>query len=768
MSETEEALRDAFRTFFSKEVPPERVRAAERATPPGFDPELWSRTRALGVPELAVDGAELAELAVIAEEGGRVLAPVPLVESLVAARLLAGHDAGPGGPDAPALVTVAVRPPERGVARLVPAGAVADAVVTLDGDDLVLARGAPPADSPVNLGSAPLADRPLDALTVVAVGAAARARFERAIDEWRLLTAAALVGLARRALELGVDYARARHQFGVPIGSFQAIQHRLADVATRVDAAALLVRRAAELPDPAPVAMAFLAATTAARATAGASLHVHGGYGFMLEYDIQLYFRRATAWPLVLGDPADERGRLADLLAAERWTLPEPPPTGFRGEVRALLAEACTDEVIEAVYESGSVHDWGLYRRLADRGLVAAGWPTDAGGQGRDEHDVLAVWEELEQVGAPTDGWGTSELVARTLSIVGSEEQREVVARVLRGEVLICLGYSEPESGSDVAAAATRAERDGDGWVLNGQKMFTTLAHEAAYVFLLARTNPAAPKHRGLTMFLVPMTTDGIEVTPVRTLSGERTNITYYTDVRIPDSCRVGEVDGGWEVMRVALAFERNPTMVGELARVLRQFLDWARRNPAVLERPSVRARLADAWTDLEAGRCLGARMATLTARGGLPVVEGSIAKLFSSEALVARRPVCSTRARGRRRPRARRARRARRRLGGVDAPSRPGHHDPGRDERDSAHDHRRTGPRLAPVGSLTSPPVSRSGPLSVTRTGSPHRRPARRASTKTTMPGSSVSSSCSASWPRPMPSTDTPTPRTSVTRTPG
>ena len=116
MSESDEALRDAFRAFFTKEVPPERVRAAEAVTPPGFDPELWSRTRALGVPELAVDDAGLAELAVIAEEGGRVLAPVPLVESLVAARLLAGHDTAAGGPDGPALVTVAVRPAERGVA----------------------------------------------------------------------------------------------------------------------------------------------------------------------------------------------------------------------------------------------------------------------------------------------------------------------------------------------------------------------------------------------------------------------------------------------------------------------------------------------------------------------------------------------------------------------------------------------------------------------------------------------------------------------------
>ena len=631
MSAHADELRDVFRGFFARESPPARVRAAEDAQPPGFDGALWARAGELGLP--AMDGATLAELAVAAREYGRAVAPIPLVETLVASRLLTRV----GADGAPALPTVALQP-AAGVAHLVPAGAVADAVVALDGHELVVATDGAVATAVPNLARAPLATWSLTSRTVLARGADAAAQHARAVDEWRVLTGAALVGLGQRAVEIGVDYAKARHQFGVPIGSFQAIQHRLADVATAVDAADLLVAHAAttDRPDPELAAAAFLAATRGARDAAAASLHVHGGYGFMLEYDIQLYFRRAAAWPLALGDPADELARLGDLLADAGWALPELPPSAFRAEVRAVLADAGTDEAIARADTTGTVHDWAFHRRLAGQGLVAAGWEPEWGGQGRDDREVLALWEELERAGAPTDGWGTSELVARTLAVAGTDEQRHrIVPRVLSGEILICLGYSEPDSGSDVAAAATRAERDGDQWVVNGQKMFTTLAHEASYVFLLTRTNPDVAKHRGLTMFLVPMDTPGIEVTPILTLSGERTNITYYTDVRVADEWRVGAVDGGWDVMRVALAFERRPTMVGELDRLLRQYLEWARRRPGLLVQAPVRTRLASAFVDLEAGRRLSERMAALTAAGELPIVEGSMAKLWSSEALV-------------------------------------------------------------------------------------------------------------------------------------
>ncbi len=204
---------------------------------------------------------------------------------------------------------------------------------------------------------------------------------------------------------------------------------------------------------------------------------------------------------------------------------------------------------------------------------------------------------------------------------------------------MCCLGYSEPDAGSDVAAVATKAVRDGDDWVIDGQKMFTTMAHEAHYVFLLARSNPDAPKHKGLTMFLVPMDTPGIEITPVETMGGERTNITFYSDVRVPDSARVGEVDAGWTVMHAALVYERNSANWGEPDHLVEAVAGLGararrRRRPPV-RRPGGASRPGPATTELEVGRLLLFRSAWLSSRGEMPQVEGSMAKLHITEAFV-------------------------------------------------------------------------------------------------------------------------------------
>jgi alkylation response protein AidB-like acyl-CoA dehydrogenase len=360
----------------------------------------------------------------------------------------------------------------------------------------------------------------------------------------------------------------------------------------------------------------------------------------MLEYDIQLYFRRIKAWALQLGDSADEWARLADRLAAAGWRLGDGPVEGFRAELREFLTEHCTPEVLDRADETGTIHDWGLHRALAERGLLAAGWSREWGGQARDPFEMMVMGEELARAQAPTDGWLVAEMVIQTLSISGTEAQkRDIIPRVLNGEILIAIGYSEPDSGSDVAAAKTRAIRDGDDWIINGQKMFTTLAHESSYVFLLARTNLDVPKHRGLTMFFVPMDTPGIEVTPVHTLGGERTNITYYTDVRVPDSWRIGEVDGGWQVMQVALAFERQPAALGDMTRLYRHGVAWARDTARDgrprIDEPSVRERLARVALDCEVAWSLGYRLTARAAAGELPIVEGSMAKLYASEAFV-------------------------------------------------------------------------------------------------------------------------------------
>lgn len=653
LSDDQRALRASLASLLSKESSPARVRAVE---PLGFDARLWSRLAQFGVPGMATraSGASLVDLAVVCGEAGLHLASAPVVEAFVVTRLLERLGSCPG--DVASGTTVpgfALWPAVDGCWPLVPVGAVAGIVVGLDGDELVAVRSDATGVAPPNLGCIPVADRAAEGdRSVLARGHEAVAAHQHALDEWRVLTAAALAGVARGALDLAVEYAKTRHQFGAPIGSFQAVQQRLADVAAAVDGARLLVDEAAwslgtqpeRFPLLAPMAFAF-AARTAADATAW-SLHFHGGYGFMLEYDVQLFFRRAKAWTLVLGDVQRDLLLIGDRLFHDTPVpiVEEPVDAAsldfrlgdraeaFRADVRAFFAEYVTPEVIERVQRTGTVHDRSVHRALAERGWLAAAWPRELGGQERDPFEMVAFDEEVARAGAPMDGWGTTELVARTLAIAGTEQQRhEIIPRALRGEILISLGYSEPDAGSDVASVSTRAERDGDQWIVNGQKMFTTMAHEAQYVFLLARTDPSLPKHRGLTLFLVPLDAPGVEVRPVHTLGGERTNVTFYGDVRVPDSARVGDVNGGWQVMTVALAFERNPTANGEAIRLFDRVTEWARSTGAAGDR-SVRERLARVAVDNEVGRLLAYRMAWVAASGELPIVEGSMAKLFASE----------------------------------------------------------------------------------------------------------------------------------------
>jgi len=311
----------------------------------------------------------------------------------------------------------------------------------------------------------------------------------------------------------------------------------------------------------------------------------------------------------------------------------------FRREVREFLQEHLTAETIERVHETGTIHDWALHRALGAKGWIGAAWPEEYGGQERDPFEMAAFHEEAARAGAPLDGMLISLMVANTLRHIGWEQQkREILPRVLRGEILIALGYSEPSAGSDVAAVRTRAERREDNWVINGEKVFTTLAHESQYVFLLARTDPNALKHRGLTMFLVPLDVPGVEIRPIHTLGGERTNATFYTDVVVDDGCRVGEVNGGWDVMTVALTFERAGSGGQEGARILQQFIEWAEqarddRGQPRLEDPSVRRAIARVAIRNEVSLLLSHRSMWVSTQGNLPGVQGSMSKLFHSEA---------------------------------------------------------------------------------------------------------------------------------------
>ncbi|MET0168235.1 MAG: acyl-CoA dehydrogenase family protein, partial [Vicinamibacterales bacterium] len=225
----------------------------------------------------------------------------------------------------------------------------------------------------------------------------------------------------------------------------------------------------------------------------------------------------------------------------------------FRDELRAFLKDIVTDEVIARDRETGENFDEGVHMALGEAGYLAADFKDES--DGGFSAVRKRIWNlEIGRAHTPWFHWGTTAMVARAVEQFGSIElKEEVLAGTLSGQYRLCLGYTEPEGGSDVATCKTRAVRDGGGWIINGSKMFTSNAHNASYVFLITNTDPDAPKHQSLTMFLVPLCTPGVEIQPLRTVDGDRTNITYYSDVRIDDKYRIGEVNAGWTVLREAL-----------------------------------------------------------------------------------------------------------------------------------------------------------------------------------------------------------------------
>jgi 3-oxocholest-4-en-26-oyl-CoA dehydrogenase alpha subunit len=230
----------------------------------------------------------------------------------------------------------------------------------------------------------------------------------------------------------------------------------------------------------------------------------------------------------------------------------------FLFEVRGFLKTHITDEVLRRDRETGDNFDEGVHLAIGAAGYLEREWkPQGDGGFTRVRR---RIWElEKRRAHVPWVTWGTTAMVARSVARFGTPEiQDEVLPGVFDGTVRLCLGYTEPEGGSDIATCKTRAVREADGssWIINGSKMFTTGAHNCQYVFLITNTDPGAPKHKSLTMFLVPLNSPGIEIQGIRTVDGDRTNIVYYSDVRVDDKYRLGDVNAGWTVLREPLNTE--------------------------------------------------------------------------------------------------------------------------------------------------------------------------------------------------------------------
>ncbi|MBZ5733431.1 acyl-CoA dehydrogenase [Nocardioides sp. TRM66260-LWL] len=558
MSEEHADLAESLRGWAAGLAGADVARAAEHEPDEAFS-ATWKAVVEMGVAAIGLpeslggsDGTTL-DVAVALEACAHHLVPGPLLGTAAAALLApeavgatvaAGGSIGlatrPGGPvwDAAGASSVVLPDPD-GTWWLVPS-AVLDLrpVVGLD----LTRRAAPGVDLP-------LADLP-DAVALPGLDAA---RVHRVVVT---LAAAEAAGVARWCLDTAVAYAKVREQFGRPIGAFQAVKHlcaQMLETAEAVTAAAWDVAVASAAGEEQWAFAADVAAITCmegAVENARTAIQVLGGIGFTFEHDAHLYYRRAQALRSLVGSPDDAAVRLADRAADGVRRQLVVDLEGRDAEVRPAVREQVA--AIAALPEPE--------RRaaLADAGLLAPHWPAP---YGRDADAVaqLVIDEELAAAGVERPdlviaGWALPTIIEH-----GTDAQRErFVAPSLRGELVWCQLFSEPGSGSDLASLRTRAERVEGGWALTGQKVWTSLADRADWGICLARTDPDAPAHQGITYFLVDLRSPGIEVRPLREMTGEALfNEVFLDAVFVPDELVVARPGDGWRLARTTLANER-------------------------------------------------------------------------------------------------------------------------------------------------------------------------------------------------------------------
>ena len=324
----------------------------------------------------------------------------------------------------------------------------------------------------------------------------------------------------------------------------------------------------------------------------------------------------------------------------------------LRQEVQAFIKENVTEEIRTEIEQFGSRQNRGsltsdLYKKISDKGWIGISWPKEYGGQGGSRLDQYIVEEEFSRIGVQVGGAGSG---APAILAAGTEEQKKYfLPGMIRGDISFALGFTEPQGGADLASLQCRAVRDGDDFVINGQKMYTTAAHYATHVYLMARTDPDAPKHKGISIFLIPMDTPGITVRPLWTIQNEpkaphkttygddRTNETFFENVRIPASAMLGEENQGWYVGAMGLNLDR----VGASRYLLsvsrdEDIINWTKENSlgnySLTEDPSVTDKLADLWIDGQVCRLMTLRSMSMVERGETITYEGSAEKIWAPE----------------------------------------------------------------------------------------------------------------------------------------
>ena len=639
LSAEQTMLRDTTARLFKAECTGAHVRSAEAT---GFDAALWAKLVALGIPAMRAQGMSLLDAAVAMEEDGRVVAPVPLAEAIVTAPLW-----GDG------FASIALRPIAEAPVQLVPAGNIAERIIALDGDLLVAIQpDHPTRTQDVASRASALIDLRLGKRETLEGGATA---YFAALEEWHLLNAASQIGTAARAIEDAANWSCEREQFGQPIGAFQAIAHPLADSISDIESARLLLHHAiwavetGQADAAALIRMAHYWAGEAADIGIRRAVRTLGGMGLSMEGDMQLLYRRAKLQRMIAGNPADELAEIAARLwGGETIPLPASSSTGldfsygenaesYAAELRAFVEAHLTPDINARKDHTTESHDPAFHKAMAEAGHAFPSF--DYPGQiKRDRYEIMAAAPLWEDIGWSRTSIGITEFNANMCALWGTEEAKaEILPRIVRGDALGCLGFSEPGAGSDVFGCAFRAERLPDGdWLMNGQKLWTTGAHNADYILMLTRTTPnstgSLKKHQGLTMFLMPLNEPGFEMQPIKALNGERVNACFWSDVRIADRYRLGEIDQGAAVMISALGFEQGGAGYWAVHKaMLAHAVAWAKRSGEIA-RPDVRAALAKVAVHEKAADLLCRREIWAEMEGKAHSAYGPMAKLFTTE----------------------------------------------------------------------------------------------------------------------------------------
>ncbi|AMN47770.1 hypothetical protein ACG33_11810 [Steroidobacter denitrificans] len=691
MSDDDRMIEEAAAAYCARDPEYKRVRGLRGATP-SFDRQAWNEMASMGWVGCRIastcGGSQLnfRQLALILEQYGRSLAPEPLVAVGVLAAGVLAHSLNDAnkqwlqrlaagtwlptlawqelGAEPHSVEPIATRVEARnggyvlhGRKRFVPIAESADAFLVsargIDGCGLYLVdREAAGVTVTPHLrvdggtwSDVALQDVPLGTEALIANGPQALESLELALDEARLAAGAELVGLMSGVFDMTVEYMKVRRQFDRPIGSFQALQHRAVDLYMQVEVSRAVLHQTTAVFDAStdPRRRALAASQLKARASDAAlqvakgAVHIYGGMGYTDECNVGLFLKRAMVLAAWLGNATVHRrryGRLVDADPNAQEADADEVRTPLQQEARAFAESHFPPEWRFPPYRINLVKARPWLRKLYQKGWGAPNWPTEYGGMGLSAHDQVRLQEEFDRYGIFLTPNAALNMLGPLLIRYGTDSQRKkYLPKILSGEMLWAQGYSEPGAGSDVAAARTTAVLEGNEFVVNGQKIWTSDADHYEGTFILVRTDPHAKKHEGLSILLVDLQTPGITVRPIVNLCGETSFCEMFFDnVRVPKENLVGEMNRAWPMAKSVLGTER--IMIGhpKLARYPLELLGRLLRSRGLWNEPVARTRFEKLRLDvLDLGAAF-VRVVNVLEGGGEVGPEVSILKIWISE----------------------------------------------------------------------------------------------------------------------------------------